>query len=73
MRRVKWAAEEVPVVRVLCRAGRRPDRQGRSRVLRGSTLDARQLGPWTLVTGTSSGIGREIALQLAANGINLVV
>lgn len=30
-------------------------------------------GPWAVVTGASSGIGREIALQLAARKLNLVL
>lgn len=36
-------------------------------------LDRNRFGPWALVTGASSGIGREIARQIAANGINVVL
>jgi uncharacterized protein len=30
-------------------------------------------GPWAIVTGASSGIGREIAFRLAASGLNVVL
>lgn len=30
-------------------------------------------GPWVLVTGASSGMGREFAPQLAAEGFSLVI
>jgi len=38
-----------------------------------TALDKRQFGPWSLVTGASSGIGKEFARQIAAAGINVVL
>ena len=36
-------------------------------------LDKKRFGPWALVTGASSGIGKEVAQQIAASGINIVL
>jgi short-subunit dehydrogenase len=36
-------------------------------------LDRKKFGPWAVVTGASSGIGRELARQIAANRINVVL
>jgi short-subunit dehydrogenase len=36
-------------------------------------LDKGQFGPWALVTGASSGIGKEFAGQIAASGINVLL
>jgi short-subunit dehydrogenase len=36
-------------------------------------LDKTRFGPWAVITGASSGIGREFARQIAASGINVVL
>src|SRR6266566_1949141 len=38
-----------------------------------AALDKGQFGPWALVTGASSGIGKEFTRQIAASGINVVL
>jgi len=38
-----------------------------------ATLDKSRFGPWALITGASSGIGKEFAHQLAGSGINVVL
>lgn len=36
-------------------------------------LDKNKFGPWAIITGASSGIGKEFANQLASSGLNLVL
>ncbi len=36
-------------------------------------IDVNEYGPWALITGASSGIGKEFAIQLAANKFNVVL
>jgi short-subunit dehydrogenase len=36
-------------------------------------IDKVKFGPWAIVTGASSGIGKEFSRQLAANGLNIVL
>jgi hypothetical protein len=36
-------------------------------------IDGKRFGPWALITGASSGIGREFAEQIAASGIHVAL
>jgi len=38
-----------------------------------AAIDKKRFGPWALVTGASSGIGKEFARQIAASGINAIL
>lgn len=38
-----------------------------------AAIDKQQFGPWALVTGASSGIGREFARQIASAGVNVLL
>src|ERR1700751_5790935 len=38
-----------------------------------AVLDKERFGPWALITGASSGIGKEFARQIAGSGINIVL
>jgi uncharacterized protein len=40
---------------------------------RARPMDRDRFGPWAVVTGASSGIGRAMAAQIAASGINVVL
>src|ERR1700674_5066521 len=49
-----------------------PKQAERSKKMR-AALDKKRFGPWALVTGASSGIGKEFARQIAASGIHVAL
>src|SRR5260370_8436617 len=49
-----------------------PKQAERSRQMT-AALDKKRFGPWALVTGASSGIGKEFARQIAASGIHVAL
>lgn len=50
-----------------------PTRTFRVSKRKAARLDVHRFGPWAVVTGASSGIGREASHQIASNGLNLVL
>jgi short-subunit dehydrogenase len=59
--------------RLQSHTARSGERQEREHGIKASSADKKQFGPWAVVTGASSGIGREFARHIAASGINVIV
>src|SRR5256714_5943122 len=71
LRRSKDMSRSIPTASMKSQSNRSQSTERNSTMK--AALDQGQFGPWALVTGASSGIGKEFTRQIAASGINVVL